>query len=281
MIKIVRAIEVRKDEPTNREVFWLDISDVSNYQLKVYDMEDWRVIMDSTKISIPIIDSLTSVSTQSALSANQGKVLASKIEELNNKTTFGNLKVILPEYTVYDAEQTYNIKINVVVTTGSYSSTGDHLFYINGQQINPVFEGFILKNASVDNNVFEIKAVHKKTRIALIETVTLDFGYHSYWSTIKPGTEITDASLDTFQKQLTLKEDILFSSRVNNDLICFIAPNEYGTVQSIVDGNGLEVMQEYTLETKTLRGRNYYIYTSRDPLNGIKSVVQKYKYSIV
>ncbi len=281
MTKVIRAIEVRIDEPENKEVFWLDISDLSNYQLKVYDIEAWRVIMDSNKTSMEVIDSLTSTSVLAALSANQGRLLMEKIDDLNKRHFRDELKVEVPEYRIYVAGETYTLSIKAIVTSGDFDATEQYSFYVNDAAVASVGGVIELINVSDINKSFDIKAVNNSSGETHEVNVNFDFGYYSYWSPIEPGFVLTEDALTTFQKQLTLRGDVVFADMLNDNRICFVCPSEYGSLHSIEDGNCLEVMHEYNREIVPLGNSEYYVYTTLDSYTSVRPIIQKYKYEVV
>ncbi len=59
MNKVIRAIEVRIDEPENRSALWLDISIPDRYITKIYDAGRWRPITDSDGVSDEEVGKLT------------------------------------------------------------------------------------------------------------------------------------------------------------------------------------------------------------------------------
>ena len=214
--------------------------------------------IDKSKIA----DNLTTADASSVLSSNQGVVLKSFIDSLNEKVF--PLSVNIGSDELYKSGTIQNVILNWTVLKGETPIDPDY------QSINDVTIANDLKTITYDNVTtntdYNITVEYNGLTASNIKKV--EFVNPSYFGILNIDTEVSEANI----KGLTeiIKKVKSYSSPtviLENQKVCYAYPKTFGNLTSIKDSNNFEYFNSYNLSELTINNEIYNIYILKDAVS--------------
>ena len=214
--------------------------------------------IDKSKIA----DNLTTTDASSVLSSNQGVVLKSFIDSLNEKAF--PLSVNIGSDELYKSGTTQNITLNWTVLKGETSIDPD------SQSINDVIITNDLKtityNDVATNTDYNITVECNGLTASDIKKV--EFVNPSYFGVLNVDTDITESNIEALTE--VIKKTRSYSSpsvTLNNQKTCYAYPKSFGDLTSIKDSSYFEYLNSYNLSELTINNETYNIYVLKDAVS--------------
>ena len=244
----------------NGNIEYKDLS--TNTWIVLISQEELLPIIDDKIDKSKIADNLTTADASSVLSSNQGVVLKSFIDSLNEKVF--PLSVNIGSDELYKSGTIQNVTLNWTVLKGETS------IYPDSQSINNESIANDLKTITYDNVTtntdYNITVEYNGLTASDIKKV--EFVNPSYFGILNVDMDITESNIKTLTE--VVKKTRSYSSptlTLNNQKTCYAYPKAFGNLTSIKDLNNFEYLNSYNLSELTIDNETYNIYILKDAVS--------------
>lgn len=244
----------------NGNIEYKDLS--TNTWIVLISQEELPSIIDDKISKSKIADNLTTADAGYVLSSNQGVVLKSFIDSLNEKVF--PLSVNIGSDELYKSGTIQNVVLNWAVLKGEASIDPDF------QSINnvPILNNLktITYNNVTANTDYNIIVEYNGLTASDIKKV--EFVNPSYFGVLNVDTDITESNIKTLTE--IIKKTKSYSSStvtLNNQKSCYAYPKAFGNLTSIKDLNNFEYLNSYNLSELTINNETYNIYILKDAVS--------------
>ena len=245
---------------------WIDLftvsSAMSNYATNDYVILKIDEVIDDKIDKSKIADNLTTADASSVLSSNQGVVLKSFIDDLNEKVF--PLSVNIGSDELYKSGTIQNVTLNWTVLKGGTSINPDSQ-NINNVSIANNLKTFTYNNVTT-NTDYNITVEYNGLTASDIKKV--EFVNPSYFGILNVDTDITERNIKILTE--IIKKTKSYSSStvtLNNQKSCYAYPKAFGNLTSIKDSNNFEYLNSYSLSELTINNEIYNIYILKDAVS--------------
>lgn len=244
----------------NGNIEYKDLSD--NTWVVLISQEELLPIINDRIDKSKIVDNLTTADASSVLSSNQGVVLKSFIDSLNEKVF--PLSVNIGADELYKSGTVQNITLNWTVLKGETSIDPDFQS-INNESIANDLKTITYDNVTT-NTDYNITVEYNGLTASDIKKV--EFVNPSYFGVLNVDTDITESNIKTLTEIIEKTKSYSSSTvTLNNQKSCYAYPKAFGNLTSIKDLNNFEYLNSYNLSELTINNETYNIYILKDAVS--------------
>lgn len=117
------------------------------------------------------------------------------------------------------------------------------------------------------NKNYQAKVTDADSKITTANTGTFSFVHPYYTGTIASGTTLTSAVIKALTKKIEAKGNKTYTYNTDNNCMVIAYPSSYGNIKQIIDPNGFNITDTFTLKTVNVTCLNnaevsYNVYVS-------------------